>query len=292
MFTSLALTLAGVVALILLFTYQLRLTTLRKRLEEAEKKAEDARHLKAQFIANVSHELKTPLNSVVGYVNLLRERKYGQISDEQDDILRRVESASGRLLTLIQNLLDFSGAELGKIDVKIGEFDLNAELALTLEIWEKLAEEKGVKVSSSLDAEVGLINSDRQKIHQAVANVLSNAVKFTEKGSIELISKALGSDFILIEAKDTGIGISEAHLPHVFEEFRQEDGSIKRDYGGTGLGLSISQKFVNFLGGEIVVKSKKSVGTSVRIVIPRSITHPMRREIERIPARKVLEKLP
>jgi signal transduction histidine kinase len=280
------------VALILLFSYQLRLMTLKRRLREAEKKAEDTRCLKAQFIANVSHELKTPLNSVVGYVNLLRERKYGEISDEQDDILRRVESASGRLLTLIQNLLDFSGAELGKIDVKINEFDLNAELSSTLEIWEKLAEEKGVRVSSSLDSAIGQINSDRQKIHQSVANVLSNAVKFTEKGSIEMISKVVGNDFILIEVKDTGIGISEAHLPHVFEEFMQEDGSIKRDYGGTGLGLSISQKFIHFLGGEMGAKSKKGVGSSVRIVIPRSINHPMRREAERIPARKVLEKLP
>ncbi|MBI4431728.1 MAG: HAMP domain-containing histidine kinase [Candidatus Omnitrophica bacterium] len=292
MVTSLLLTLVGVVAIALLISYQLRLTALRRRAEEAEKKAEDARRLKAQFIANVSHELKTPLNTIVGYTDLLREKKYGEMSAEQDDILRRVQSASQRFLALIQNLLDFSGAELGKIDVKISGFDLNGELASTLEIWEKLAEEKGVKITSSLDPEVGEVNSDRQKIHQAVANILSNAVKFTEKGSIELNSKLLNGELVLIEVKDTGIGIAEAHLPYVFEEFRQEDGTIKRDYGGTGLGLSISQKFVHFLGGDIGVKSKKGSGTSVRIVIPKSITHPMRREAERAPARKVLDKLP
>ncbi len=289
---TLLLTLAGVVVLALLFSYQLRVIFLRKRLAESEKKTEEARRLKAQFIANISHELKTPLNSVVGYVDLLRESKYGKLSAEQDDILRRVQMASERLLSVIQNLFDFSSAELDKIDVKIAAFDLNASLASTLEIWEKLAEEKGVKISSSLDPEIGDINSDRQKIYQSVANVLSNAVKFTDKGSIELKSKLLPGDLVLIEVKDTGIGIGEAHLPHMFEEFRQEDGSIKRDYGGTGLGLSISQKFVNFLGGDVAVKSKKGEGTTVRIIIPKSITHPMRRESERVPARKALEKMP
>ena len=200
--------------------------------------------------------------------------------------------ASERLLSVIQNLFDFSSAELGKIDVKIAAFDLNASLASTLEIWEKLAEEKGIKISSSLDPEIGEINSDRQKIYQSLANVLSNAVKFTDKGSIELTSKLLPGDLVLIEVKDTGIGIGEAHLPHMFEEFRQEDGSIKRDYGGTGLGLSISQKFIHFLGGDVAVKSKKGEGTTVRIVVPKSITHPMRREAERAPARKALEKMP
>ena len=261
-------------------------------LAESEKRTEEARRIKAQVIANISHELKTPLNSVVGYVDLLRERKYGNLSDEQDDILRRVQMASERLLSVIQNLLDFSSAELGKVDVKIAGFDLNASLSSTLEIWEKLAEEKGIKISSSFDPAIGEVNSDKQKIYQSLANVLSNAVKFTDKGSIEVKSKLLEGDLVLIEVKDTGIGIAEDQIPHMFEEFRQEDGSIKRDYGGTGLGLSISQRFVNFLGGDVAIKSKKGEGTSVRIVIPKSITDPMRREAERAPARKALGKMP
>ena len=283
---------SGLLGLIILIICQIQLSFLRRRVTKAEQETEDARRLKSEFIAKVSHELKTPLNNAVGYVDLLRDKKYGEITNEQSDILRRVRDACDRLLALIQDLLNFSGADLGKIEVHLTEFDLNGELRTALELVEQSAKSKSVAIHSSFDSSVGVIISDRQKLYQAVVNVLGNSVKFTENGRIDLRTEFLGQkNMALIEIKDTGIGIPQEELPHVFEEFRQADGSIKRDYGGQGLGLSIAQKFIHFLGGEIGIQSEKGAGTIVRIVIPKSISHPMRREEERAPARQALEHL-
>lgn len=286
------LALAALIVLASICVYDwLRIADFRLKLKEAQKHLDDARRLKSEFIAKVSHELKTPLNSAVGYIDLLCENRYGQITSEQNDILKRVHGACHRLLALIQNLLDFSGADLGKIEADIADFDLNSELRSTLEMVGKLAESKGVRVTGSFDPAVGKIHSDRQKIHQAIANLLANSVKFTEKGQIDLRSERMaGEELILIEVRDTGIGIPREALSYVFEEFRQADGSIKRTYGGQGLGLSIAQKFVHFLGGDVAIESEEGKGTMVRVIIPTFIDHPMRREEERETARQALER--
>lgn len=235
---------------------------------------------KSEFLANMSHELRTPLNSILLLSKLLADNGEENLTDEQSEFAKVIYNSGNSLLELINDILDLSKIESGKMDIDIDQVELDAICKNLSDLFIPLAKEKGI--SFEKEKEDGIpefINTDRIKVEQVLKNFLSNAFKFTEKGNIKVIirkptdteSAKMGinaTDFISFEVKDSGIGIPKEKHAMVFEAFQQADGSTRRKYGGTGLGLSISREIVRMLGGEILLTSELGKGSSFTMVIP------------------------
>lgn len=250
-----------------------QLLELHKKLEEKaseleiqKEKAVELTKLKSQFLANISHELRTPLNSIIGLTELITKDQ--QILPNNKNRLGIVLRNGKKLLNLINNILEFLKIESGKIEVKRERFLISTFLEEIHDFVEPLFAEKNLQFSIEYDNGFDyLVESDKSKIEQILINLIGNAAKFTEKGSVRIKVYVTGSNDLNLEVIDTGIGISKEFQEVIFDEFRQEDSSITRKYSGTGLGLAITQKYTKLLNGSITFTSEVGVGTDFKVTL-------------------------
>jgi signal transduction histidine kinase len=238
-----------------------------RELTIANAKLGEASQLKSQFLANVNHELRTPVSAVIGYAHLVLRGTEGQISRLQkenlEDLLRNAE----RLLSQIDSLLEFSKIEAGKMEVRSEPVNVNEVIQGALSTIEPTLNGTHVRIVREIGPDLPVLNTDREKLGQIVLNLLDNAVKFTEQGEIR-ISASQQNGSLKLAVSDTGVGIEKEDLNKVFEEFHRGDSHNSKNYRGTGLGLAITQKFVNLLGGEIAVESEVGKGSTFTVTLP------------------------
>ncbi|MGH7443228.1 MAG: ATP-binding protein, partial [Longimicrobiales bacterium] len=242
-----------------------------RRLEWQSYELEKASRLKSEFLANMSHELRTPINVILGYTSLMRERIYGGLSDQQDEALAKVYSISQHLLDLINDILDLSKIEAGKMPLHLEAVELPEVIDELSETVSPMVRTRGLDFRTDIATDLPPVQTDRTKLKQVLLNLLSNAIKFTHEGSVTVCVRRAG-EWIRITVEDTGIGIKPENLESIFEDFRQIDQSHTREYGGTGLGLSITRKLLALLGGAIAVES--TYGEGSRFVIDLPVTPP------------------
>lgn len=235
-------------------------------LEIQKKELDNANRLKSSFLANMSHELRTPLNSIIALSGIL-EKKLTGIPEEQQDYIRIIERNGKHLLSLINDILDLSRIEAGKEELVISEISVYGLIVNVISGIEPIALTKGISVINKINNDGLKIESDESKCYHIFQNIIANAVKFTEFGSVE-ISASVSDEKLIVKIKDTGIGIANEHLNHIFDEFRQADEKVSRKHGGTGLGLTISQKYAKMMGGLIEVDSEPDKGSVFSIILP------------------------
>ncbi|MEJ1996455.1 MAG: response regulator [Limibacillus sp.] len=229
----------------------------------SERKTDDG-----SFLANMSHELRTPLNAIIGITEMLIEDVEELGNDDLVDPLGRILRAGKHLLSLINEILDLSKIEAGKLELHIEEFDLDLLVQEAATTVRPLAEKNGNVLSVTCPADLGVITADQTRLRQIVLNLLSNACKFTEQGRVEIDVKPIDDTFE-VAVSDTGIGLSDEQIGRLFEEFSQADTSTTRRFGGTGLGLAISRRLARMMGGDIQVKSEFGKGSTFNLIIPR-----------------------
>lgn len=243
---------------------------------EIQRKAEEleqSTRYKSEFLANMSHELRTPLNSILLLSRLLSENSDNSLNSEQIEYARVIQGSGQGLLALIDEILDLSKIEAGKMDLLYSDVPVADVLADMSALFSPIAREKGIEFRTSMGENVQrIIETDRLRVEQVIKNLIANALKFTSKGHVELQVTMPDSDnrSISFTVRDTGIGIAPEKQQVIFEAFRQADGSTRRKYGGTGLGLSISRELARLLGGEIKLESESGKGSSFTITIPVS----------------------
>ncbi len=243
-------------------------------LDVQKKELQVANHLKTSFLSNMSHELRTPLNSVIALSGVLNRKLKDKIPADEYGYLDVIERNGKNLLALINDILDISRIEAGKEELDITEFnmvDLVTDLADMIEPQAKL---KGVELNVKTSKQQLNLTSDEKKCRHILQNIISNAVKFTDVGEV-LVSIEASGNVCEIIVKDSGIGIAEQHLPFIFDEFRQADGTTSRRFGGTGLGLAIAKKYVELLGGVISVVSTPGSGSRFTLKLPLSYSSDM-----------------
>ncbi len=241
-------------------------------LREAKENAEAASVAKSQFLATMSHELRTPLNAIIGFGDMVRAREADEQSQRFLDIML---DAARKLLDLIQGILDFSRIESGKVSTVLSDFDLGEILMEALTLFRPEISRKGLAISTSIDSGLSdSVRGDRRLLCQVLINLIGNAVKFTEKGGIEISVKPVervANDapiLIAFAVTDTGIGIKPENIDRIFDIFEREDNSFTAQFGGTGLGLAIAKQLVNLLGGGIRVSSVPGVGSCFTLTVP------------------------
>ncbi|KJU87355.1 multi-sensor hybrid histidine kinase [Candidatus Magnetobacterium bavaricum] len=247
-------------------TQRIRIET---RLLAATHEAESANRAKSEFLANMSHEIRTPMNGIIGLAQLMSQ---AELPAKQRDYLDKIQSSANSLLVIINDLLDLSKIEAGKLELEIVDFDLNNVLDDIVNILAIKAEEKEIEIIFAIDRDMPfLLVGDPLRIGQVITNLLSNAIKFTEEGEIIVTIQVVEADnddvTLRFSVRDTGIGIPPDVIPSLFKPFSQADTSTTRKYGGTGLGLSISRKLVEMMGGEICVKSEHGKGSEFTFTI-------------------------
>ncbi len=239
-------------------------------LRDARDRAEAASQVKSQFIANMSHELRTPLTAIIGYSETIEEEiEDGAAPDQLLNDVRKVESNARHLLGLINDILDLSKIEAGRMEVAAAEFEVAPLLRDVVASIQALANRRANRLVLRVPATIGSMRSDPQKLRQMLLNLLGNAVKFTEAGSINLsASRDAATGDLVFEVADTGIGMTEAQLGRLFERFAQADATTTRRFGGTGLGLALTRAFATMLGGDIAVRSAPGVGSTFTLRLP------------------------
>ncbi|MFV0358083.1 MAG: response regulator [Bacteroides thetaiotaomicron] len=241
----------------------------RQLIEGKAKELEISSRYKSEFLANMSHELRTPLNSILILSGLLKDNSKGNMTEDEKEYAKVINSAGRDLLELINDILDLSKIEAGKMEVNPESFNIKGMVKNLQRLFEPLTTEKGLVFNLSLDQDVPeTMVSDEMKISQIIKNLLSNAIKFTSQGEIGIDLTMADDQRLIISVSDTGIGIPADKQRQIFEAFAQVDGSISRTYGGTGLGLSISRELARLLGGEIRLTSQVNSGSTFSILIP------------------------
>lgn len=238
-------------------------------LRELNQKLEDASRHKSNFLANMSHELRTPLNAMIGYTSLTLNALREELAPKHLQNLTKAEQSARVLLQLINDVLDFSKIEAGKMDIFLETIALNEILDDVVVIAEGLLLNKAVDLQAQIAPELPLVHSDFTKLKQILNNLLGNAVKFTQLGFVAVRARSVEQNrAIFVEIEDSGAGIPEDKLEHIFESFKQVDGSISKKFGGSGLGLAITKKFCELLGIDINVRSQEGKGTAFYLRIP------------------------
>ncbi len=255
--------------------------TLRKRqekeLKEAKVAAEAANATKSQFLATMSHELRTPLNAIIGYTEMMQEEAEDNGHDEYVPDLKKVHSSAKHLLALINDVLDLSKIEAGKMDLYLESVEVKPLIDDVVAVVAPLVDKKANRLSLNLGPNLGSMHADVTKVRQSLFNLLSNASKFTERGTITLDVYRIwhdGAEIFKFEVSDTGIGMNKDQLGRMFQAFTQADASTTRKFGGTGLGLVISRNFCQMMGGDITVESEEGKGTKFTIVLPVVVVDP------------------
>jgi len=245
----------------------------------ARKKSEDIRHenerlafankAKSEFLANMSHELRTPLNSIIGFSELMKQKNAGELNRKQERYVENVLTSSNFLLNLINDILDLSKVEAGKIELVFDTISVPVVINETINLIKEKASKNKVLLKNDFDPDLDIIEADKQRLKQVLFNLLSNAVKFSKKegGTIMVTTKKDG-DMVRISVSDTGIGIKEKDIGKLFKEFEQVDVEISKKYGGTGLGLAITKKLVELHGGKIMVDSVYGEGSTFTFIMP------------------------
>ena len=229
----------------------------------------EVERLKSTFVAIVSHELRTPLNAILGYAEMFKEAVYGPMNDKQVNMAERIIKNTGRLLGLINDLLDQAQMESGKLTINLDPINPSELLDTMHALMDKTASEKNLRLTSEIDDSLPeTLIADGERLQQILANLITNAIKFTDSGEVSV--RLFRSDFAKwgIEITDTGRGIPPTDLPHIFETFRQVEGTETRTEGGFGLGLSIVKQLVNLMNGDIKVTSTLDKGTTFSITLP------------------------
>lgn len=237
------------------------------QLEAAMLKAQESDMLKSAFLATMSHELRTPLNSIIGFTGILLQELPGKLNEEQKKQLTMVQKSSRHLLTLINDVLDISKIEAGQLDLAPEAYVLRDSIEKLIGIIQPNAGIKGLELEHHIEPEDIELFTDKRRVEQIILNLLSNAIKFTEQGKISLLCRK-EAEKLVVDVKDSGIGISKANIKQLFLPFRQIESGLTRRYEGTGLGLSISQKLAALLGGKIIVTSIESEGSTFSLIIP------------------------
>jgi signal transduction histidine kinase len=230
---------------------------------------EQASALKSQFLANMSHEFRTPLNAILGYTHMLLNGVTGPISEHQRKSLTRIDSNSRHLLALINDILDITRIEAGRMPLNLTTFEVHELVSEVRAELEPIIKRSSLKVIAKMSRNLKGVKSDRQKVKQVVLNLLSNALKFTPAGSVTIsASYDQSKRWVAISVQDTGVGIPIEDQSKVFEDFRQLDTSPARGYGGTGLGLSICRRLAQMLGGSIELVSTVNRGSTFTLKLP------------------------
>jgi signal transduction histidine kinase len=230
----------------------------------------EASHHKSQFLANMSHELRTPLNAIIGVSEMLRED--AEAAKQDTEPLDRVLGAGRHLLALINDILDLSKIEAGRMELQLETFPLAPLIADVVKTIEPLAAKNANQVAVKCGGAIGTLHADQMRLRQALLNLMSNANKFTESGTISIDARQVqedGHDCVIIEVVDTGIGMTPEQMGKLFQEFSQAEASTARKYGGTGLGLAISKRFCQMMGGDITVESEPGRGSTFTIRLPK-----------------------
>lgn len=255
-----------------------------RQIDEVKKGVMEANRLKSEFLSNMSHELRTPLNSILALSSILLARMDGELTEEQDKQIKIIEKSGKNLLRLINDILDISKIEAGRMDLICSEYEMDAFLSGIEMTIRPMLREAGLDFTIEKEPDIDVHSTDENKLKQILLNLLSNAIKFTPKGSIVLrVGHTKFHDVLEFAVIDTGIGIDNGNFDTIFDPFRQIDGSTTRKYGGTGLGLAITKKLVELLGGRIWVESEIGRGSAFHFILPaqrRGATQPSEQDIE------------
>ncbi len=238
-----------------------------REIADKSRQLEVASRHKSEFLANMSHELRTPLNAIIGFSEVLNERMFGELNDKQEEYLKDIHASGQHLLSLINDILDLSKIEAGRMELELTDFDLPAAMDNAVTLVRERASRKGVTVGIAVGEQVGLMRGDERKIRQVLLNLLSNAIKFTPEGGRIEVGAALDNGAVEVSVSDTGVGIAPEDLEAVFEEFRQVGASAAKQEG-TGLGLALSRKFIELHGGTIRVTSEVGAGSTFTFRLP------------------------
>ena len=245
-----------------------KLKNQRDELEMTSQELATASKTKSEFLANMSHELRTPLNSIIGFSEILHDETFGALNEKQSKYAKNILTSGKHLLQLINNILDLSKVEAGKMELEYVDFDVSTVLEEAKTLVLSIAAKKNIRIAVTVEPELTTINGDVSKFKQILYNLLSNAIKFTPDGGSITVDGRRKGGMAQISVTDTGIGISSENTKKLFQPFVQADSSTSRKYGGTGLGLSLVKRFVELHGGKIWVKSEPDMGSTFVFTMP------------------------
>ncbi len=238
-----------------------------RELADKSRQLEVASQHKSEFLANMSHELRTPLNAIIGFSEVLTDRMFGELNEKQEEYLKDIYASGTHLLSLINDILDLSKIEAGRMELELTEFDLPTAIENALMLVRERAGRRSLTLQTNIDAWLGQIQADERKVRQVVLNLLSNAIKFTPEGGRIDVAAVAKDGLVEVSVSDTGVGIAPEDQEKVFEEFRQV-GTAAKKVEGTGLGLTLCRKFVELHGGTIWVKSELGMGSTFTFSLP------------------------
>jgi signal transduction histidine kinase len=236
-------------------------------IEDKSRQLEAASQHKSEFLANMSHELRTPMNAILGFSEVLAEGMFGEINDKQAEYLRDILESGRHLLSLINDILDLSKIEAGRMELELTNFDLPGAIETALILVRERASRRGIALGKTMDERLGTVRGDERKVKQVLLNLLSNALKFTPEGGRIDVRASLNGGLAEVSVADTGVGIAPEDQGAIFEEFRQV-GTADKKVEGTGLGLALSRKFIELHGGRIWVKSQVGQGSTFTFTLP------------------------
>ena len=239
-----------------------------REIGDKNREIEAANRHKSEFLANVSHELRTPLNAIIGFSEVLLEKYFGELNEKQNEYVDDILSSGRHLLSLINDILDLSKVEAGRMELEVTTFHLPDAIENALLLIRERASRHGIKLGTVIDERLGDFTGDERKVKQILVNLLTNAVKFTPEGGQVQVEARMGDSAVIVSVVDTGIGIAKEDQEPIFEEFRQASGNYAQKREGTGLGLTLTKRFVEMHGGRIWVESEVGKGSTFTFTLP------------------------